>query len=103
MRNLALTIASLLICLSPAVAQTDRATLTGTVTDGQGATVRGAAVTAMSVASGLTYTAVTNSSGVYVISSLPVGDYTETITAGCFQVVKFQTFALQIGETREMN
>jgi hypothetical protein len=33
MRNLVLTILSLFVFLSPALAQTDRATLTGTVTD----------------------------------------------------------------------
>ncbi|SDF39421.1 TonB-dependent receptor [Terriglobus roseus] len=103
MRNLAITGFSFLICLSPAMAQTDRATLTGTVTDAQGSSVRGAVVTVTSVASGLTYRSVTNSAGVYLINSLPVGDYKETIVESGFHPVQFSSFALQIGETREMN
>jgi hypothetical protein len=103
MRNLVLTVLSFFVFLSPALAQTDRATLTGTVTDPRGAVVRGASVTAKAVASGLTYTVLTNSAGVYVISSLPVGDYTETIINPGFQTVEFRKFALQIGETRELN
>jgi hypothetical protein len=103
MRNLVLTVLSLFLLLSPALAQTDRATLTGTVTDPRGAVVRGASVTAKAVASGLSYTARTNSAGVYIISSLPIGDYIETVTSAGFQTVEFERFALQIGETREMN
>src|SRR5438128_1169790 len=103
MRNLVLTIVTLLLCLPPAVAQTDRATITGTVTDTQGASVRGARVTAKANATGLTYAVVTNSSGVYVISSLPVGAYTETITDSGFQPVQFQQFSVQVGETRQLD
>lgn len=103
MRNSLLTVLSLFLSLSSAFAQTDHATLTGTVTDPRGAVVRGASVAVKAVASGLTYTAVTNSAGIYVISSLPVGDYTERIVGAGFQPVEFRSFALQIGETREMN
>lgn len=103
MRKFAVSSFSFLLCLSPAIAQTDRATLTGTVTDAQGETIRGAAVIATSQASGLTYKATTNHAGVYVISSLPIGTYTETIVETGFRPVQFRSFALQIGETREMN
>ena len=103
MRNFAFTIMSLLICLYPAVAQTDRATLTGSVTDASGSAISGAQVNATSVASGLLYTATTNSVGVYVISSLPVGDYTEIISDSGFRPVEFQSFSLQVGETRQLN
>ena len=103
MRTLVRTMLSVLLGVAPVMAQTDRATLTGTVTDAQGASVRGASVTATAMASGVIYTALTNSAGVYVISSLPVGSYTETINGGGFQTIKFQSFALQVGETREMN
>lgn len=103
MRKIVLPVFSFLLCLSPAFAQTDRATLTGTVTDAQGAVVRGARVTARTVASGVSYTAVTNSAGAYVINSLPVGEYTEEINGKGFQSVAFKPFSLQVGETRELN
>jgi hypothetical protein len=103
MRNFGLTFFSLLICLPTAFAQTDRATLTGTVTDAQGAAVRGAQVTAKAVASGIVHTVVTNSAGLYVIGSLPVGEYTETVVDNGFQPVQFRAFSLKVGENRELN
>ena len=103
MRNLAFTIVCLLLCLSPASAQTDRATLTGSVTDARGSAAPGARVTATSVASGLLYTVMTNSAGVYVISSLPVGEYTEAISDSGFSPVEFESFSLQVGETRQLD
>jgi hypothetical protein len=42
MRNFVLTVLSLFVFLTPALAQTDRATLTGAVNDPRGAVVRGA-------------------------------------------------------------
>jgi hypothetical protein len=51
------------------------ASITGTVVDPSGAAVVGARVTATSQERGLTYTGVTNDSGLYRIAQLPVGTY----------------------------
>lgn len=56
-------------------AQEVTASITGTVTDPSGAAVPGATVTATSQERGLTYTDVTNDSGLYRIAQLPVGTY----------------------------
>lgn len=103
MRNVAVLILIILMSLLSAAAQTDRATLTGSVTDKQGSILPAARVTVTSVATGLDYQAVTNASGIYVISSLPVGQYTVKIIANGFDELDFQPFTLKVGETRELN
>ncbi len=56
-------------------AQQATATLTGVVTDQAGALIPGAIVTATNKATNLLRTVSTNNEGIYVISSLPVGNY----------------------------
>lgn len=56
-------------------AQQATATLTGVVTDQTGAVITNATVTATNQATNLSRTVTTNGEGVYVISSLPVGEY----------------------------
>lgn len=56
-------------------AQTDRANLTGTVTDQSGALVPGAVVTAVHVATNATRTATSNSDGEFVLPQLVIGEY----------------------------
>ncbi len=63
----------ILLAAFPLAAQIDRAVLTGTVTDPAGAVVPGAKVTAVSVETGVSRDAVTNSDGVYIIPALLVG------------------------------
>lgn len=68
----------LALCLGfsiPAIAQTDRGTITGTVTDPAGAVVPGAAITALNKATGSTITTVTTSTGNYTLPTLPSGIY----------------------------
>src|SRR4051812_34772780 len=56
-------------------AQTGAATLTGIVTDQSGAAVPGTTVTAVNEATNVPYTAVSNDTGDYTITSMPVGTY----------------------------
>src|SRR5271169_2156373 len=71
-------IAALVLLLSAVnvCAQTDRASITGTVRDSSGAVIAGALVTAAHVANSLRQTAVTNEMGVYSLRDLPIGEYT---------------------------
>ncbi len=55
--------------------QTDRGTITGTVTDESGAVVPGVAVTAVNTATGVATSATTNDVGLYTILNQPVGSY----------------------------
>ena len=70
---------------SMAFGQADRATLTGHITDSSGAVMQGVTVTATSTATGTTFNNVTNSAGIYSITSLPIGDYTVVVTQAGFQ------------------
>lgn len=56
-------------------AQTGAASLTGIVTDQSGAAVPGATVTATNQGTNVDYTAVSNETGSYTVTSLPVGTY----------------------------
>src|SRR5262245_49613784 len=58
-----------------ASAQTGAASLTGIVADQSGAAVPGATVTATNQATNVDYRAVSNETGNYTVTSLPVGTY----------------------------
>ncbi len=66
-------------------AQQYSGTITGTVTDAQGAAVAGASVTVTNSGTGSTYTATTSDQGVYIIAQLPVGNYQINIKQGNFK------------------
>src|SRR5258708_25218710 len=69
-----LTAAALLSVTPLALAQSDRGTITGTVSDPTGASVP-ANVTIRNVETGVEYPTVATSTGNYTVSSLPVGHY----------------------------
>ena len=93
------------VCLSSAVVfgQTEKATLTGSITDGTHAAVAGAAIHLKSVESDRAADIVSNAAGAYTISGLPVGRYIETVAADGFDTVKFEPFTLEVGQTRTLN
>ncbi|HWB32348.1 MAG TPA: TonB-dependent receptor [Acidobacteriaceae bacterium] len=96
---------SLLVMLAavPIMAQTDRASLTGVVMDPSKSVIPAARVKLHAVATGIDYSALTNSAGVYTITGLPVGDYSTSISANGFATQDIETFALNVGETRTLN
>src|SRR5262249_23032419 len=65
---------SLLLAL-PLHAQSDRGVLTGRVTDGTGASIPGAAVTATNLATNIATGTVTTDDGLYAIPALQPGSY----------------------------
>lgn len=101
--------------LAPGVAQgqTGAASLTGLVTDSTGAAVPGATVTATDQATNVEYTGISNESGNYAVSSVPVGTYivkaslsgfktaaTRPLTFEAKQVVRLD-FKLELGALAE--
>ena len=91
----------LVICLTalPAAAQVrDTASLFGTVTDAQGAVVPGARITINNAATGVSRSVVTDSSGGYVFSLLPVGSYNLTIEQTGFRKYERRNILLQANE-----
>src|SRR5437879_205175 len=58
-----------------ALAQTDRGTITGTVSDATGAVIPGAAIEAKNVQTGAVYQAGSSETGNYTLAQLPAGTY----------------------------
>ena len=78
----------LIASATPAFAQGETGSVTGVVTDPQGATVAGADVTLTDIATHSPRTTTTNESGRYHFASLPVGLYDVTISKSGFKVYK---------------
>jgi Carboxypeptidase regulatory-like domain len=92
--------------LSPGVstlAQTYTATLTGNVSDPQGAAVPNVKVTATNQGTGLAYNAQTSDTGVYTIPFLPVGTYVISIEATGFKKLVSNEIKLEINQTARVN
>src|SRR5262245_52644658 len=81
--------------LSPVttLAQTGAGSLTGIVTDQSGAGIPGATVTATNQATNVNYTAVSNETGNYTITSVPIGAY----------VLKAELTGFKTAETKAMD
>jgi hypothetical protein len=93
----------LLALLSPLAAQSDRATLTGTVADQTQGSITGATITIRATATGLEQTTVSSAAGAYTLSFLPVGQYTMSVAAQGFDAVRIEPFPLNAGQTRTLN
>ena len=78
--------AVLLLIPHTTFAQGETGSITGVVTDPQGATVAGAEVTLTDVATNTPHTTVTNDSGRYHFASLPAGFYDINFTKTGFKV-----------------
>src|SRR6266404_714127 len=77
---------ALILCFSVvSSAQTFRGGIQGTVTDPNGAVIPGAEVTITSPDTGLTRTIVTDDSGTYSVSELPIGSYRVIVKKSGFQ------------------
>ena len=92
----AATVAALIVSASLAFAQVDRATLTGTVQDPQGAVVRDAQIKVTNLGTNSVATARTNDQGTYLVVNLPPGEYLVQVEAQGFQRFE-QTVSLQTG------
>jgi len=73
------------LLVSAAFAQTDRGTITGTITDPAGAVVPNAPIEAKNVATDAVYQAASSGTGNYTIAQLPAGSYTLTVTVAGFK------------------
>jgi hypothetical protein len=98
-----LALVALLCTANPAWGQDVTASITGTVSDPSGAAVAGATVTAKSVERGITYTAVSNESGIYRIAQLPVGSYELRVEKQGFQTAAIQSFTLVLNQTARVD
>ena len=77
--------------------------LIGTVTDPQGAVIRGAQVTAKNMATQQESVVTTNAEGGWTIPSVSAGNYNITVTAQGFKTTVFQSVNVDVGQPTTVN
>src|ERR1017187_494992 len=87
-----------LVFATVAFAQRDLGTITGTVTDQQGAVVPNVKITITEVATGLVYNVVTAADGAYTRPALKPGTYTIAAEAQGFRRVEQQNIIVTAGD-----
>jgi Carboxypeptidase regulatory-like domain len=109
-----LAVFALLTLTCSAFAQVENGQFTGAVTDPTGAAIAGAKIAVSNMATGLSVTTTTNSSGLYTVKELPVGSYKLTVEAPGFKTtsntnvpinagtIAHVDFKLQIGKASEV-
>ncbi len=83
----------------PLFGQSDRGTITGTVSDPSGAVIPGATVTATNVATGVANKVTTTGAGAYTIPLLPFGNYRLTVEKAGFKTEVRENLPLLVGQT----
>jgi len=81
----------------PALAQTFRGSINGTVTDPSGAVIPGSTVTATDVATGVEHKTVTSSGGEFAFTDLPLGTYEVVASGASFQSTKVEKVPVTAG------
>jgi hypothetical protein len=96
---------ALLVCCCAMTlrAQTETATVSGLITDSQGAIVPGAEVQLQSVARGVSSTTTTNEAGIYVFASVQPGSYQITIRKQGFKQVDLLGMIINVQDHVEQN
>jgi hypothetical protein len=85
MRSVLGVFACLLLIVGATFAQSDRGTITGTVTDPSGAMIANASIEAKNMQTGVAYQAASSVTGNYTLSQLPVGTYQITCSIAGFK------------------
>ncbi len=99
MRRTLLLLSAFALFNAPALAQQDRGTFTGTVTDQAGAAVSGARVTITAVGTQTDSTTQTNEFGQYSVPNLLIGLYAVKVEANGFKAWRREGLTLGISQT----
>ena len=86
-----------LLAGSPAVAQLDTGSISGTITDPSGSVVANAQITATEIATGTNYMTVSTKTGYYVFPSVHTGAYQLTIASSGFKTTVSSGITVSIG------
>lgn len=98
MRSLTLAVCSVFFTLI-ALAQSDRGTITGTVSDPAGAVVASVPIQAKNVETGVLYEGATSTTGNYTIVQLPVGSYEISVTLAGFKKYTRTGLEVEVAQT----
>jgi len=80
------------------LAQSDRGTITGTVSDPAGAVVANATIEARNEATGVVYDSATTATGNYTIAQLPVGTYDVSVSVPGFKKYVRQGISVEVAQ-----
>lgn len=94
---------TLILATVPLAAQSPQGTITGTITDPQGARVPGVEVVALRVETNQKYTGISSDDGTYVIPALPIGQYQLTATLTGFSTFKQSGIVLEVGQRMRLD
>ena len=90
---------SLFLCAGAMFAQSDRGTITGTVTDTSGAVIANAAIGAKQLESGALFPTISTDTGNYTLAQLPAGPYEITVTVPGFKRLVRSGVTVQVAQT----
>jgi hypothetical protein len=82
-----------------ALAQSDRGTITGTVSDPAGAVVANAPILAKNVGTGVEYASATSNTGNYTLSQLPAGNYSVSVAVPGFKKYSRSGLTVEVTQT----
>lgn len=83
--------------------QSNRATITGTVTDSSGALVVGAEISATNIDTGVLTKAASNQAGIYSVLNLPAGTYRVAVKKTGFKPLEYPSVTLIVDQVARMN
>jgi hypothetical protein len=89
----------LILCVLVAQAQSDRGTITGTVSDPAGAVIAAAAIQLKNLDTGVVYQTATTATGNYTLAEIPVGTYELSVTVPGFKKYVRQNIAVGTAQT----
>ena len=92
-----------LLATTPALAQTQFASVTGTVTSRDGNPLPDVEVVATNQGTQVAYKAKSNERGLYTVSALPIGTYRVRATATTFQPFETNPFRLESGQSARVD
>ena len=95
--------AIVLFFVSAAFAQSDRGTITGTISDPAGAVIASAAIQARNTATDALYEAASSGTGNYTIPQLPAGTYDLTVTVPGFKKYVRQGLKVEVAENARVD
>src|SRR5437588_2102572 len=91
------------LAASLALGQSDRGTITGTISDASGALIPGAKITLTNTETGTVAETVATSTGNYTLPSLPVGTYTLRVEHTGFNTTQETGIHVQVAVTNRVD
>jgi len=93
----------LILAASVSLAQMNTGSLSGTITDANGAIVPAAKVTARNIAAGQDYQTLSTEAGLYVFASLPVGAYSVTFEKTGFKKLNRGNIEIRVAQRQTLD